>query len=104
MAKKKKAKPKARTVPTEAKVEMPKEVVQMGTNEPTSRIELVSKVQKRNTFMPDAHRDERDLAILRAEIGNRRYKGKIKTITTVKQMDVDKDGFWITEFTIELKG
>ncbi len=71
--------------------------------QPVTQIKLTSKIPKRNTFLPDAYRDERDAEVLRGEIGKREHKGKIKTIITIKQMDVSSDGFWITEFTIDLK-
>ena len=66
-------------------------------------INLVSKIPKRNTFLSDSVRDERDAEVLRAEAGKREHKGKLKTITTVKHMEVSEDGFWVTEFAIELK-
>lgn len=64
---------------------------------------LESKIRKRNTFLGDAVRDERDKEVLHAEIGKRQYKGKIKTVTTIKHMDVTEDGFWLTEFVVDLK-
>jgi len=67
------------------------------------QIKLFNKMPKRNTFLPNAYRDERDAIVLNAEIGKRQHKGKIKTITTIKHMDIDKQGFWVTEFIIDLK-
>lgn len=69
-----------------------------------NQITIVNKIPKRNTFLADSVRDERDAEKLRAEIGKREHKGKIKRITTVKEMEVSKDGFWVTEFVIDLKG
>ncbi len=77
-----------------------------GATEPVKKgntINLVSKIPKRNTFLSDSVRDERDAEVLRAEAGKREHKGKLKTITTVKHMEVSIDGFWVTEFAIELK-
>lgn len=81
------------TVGPEGKVSMAKPL----------EVKLVNKIQKRNIYFPDSYRDERDLKVLHAEIGKRQHKGKIKTITTIKHMEVDSDGFWVTEFIIELK-
>ncbi len=71
--------------------------------EPAASIRIVSKIQKRNTFLANSVRDERDAVVLLAEIGKREHKGKIKRITTIKEMDVDESGFWITTFIIDLK-
>jgi len=68
-----------------------------------TQIKLVSRILKRNTFLSDQHRDERDAEVLRKKIGGREYKGKLKTITTIKNMDVSDDGYWVTEFVIDLK-
>ncbi len=68
-----------------------------------NQIKIANKIKKRNTFQPDAVRNERDADFLNAEIGKREHKGKIKRITTVKEIDVDSDGYWITTFTIDLK-
>ncbi len=76
----------------------------MGEPEPVKQIRLENKIPKRNTFLSDTYRDERDALILNAEIGKREHKGKIETITTIKHMVVDADGFWVTEFIIDLKG
>ncbi len=67
------------------------------------QIKLVSKIARRNTFLANSVRDERDAVILNAEIGKRDHKGKIKTITTIKQMEVNKAGFYVTKFIIDLK-
>lgn len=67
-----------------------------------NQIKLVSKIPKRNTFMADKHRDERDSEVLNKAVGGREYRGKIKTITRVKHMQVSKDGFWVTDFIIDL--
>lgn len=69
----------------------------------SNQIKLTSKIKKRNTFMSDKYRDERDTEVLNAEAGKREHKGRIRTITRIKQMEVDKDGFWVTEFIIDLK-
>ncbi len=68
-----------------------------------NQIKLVSKIPKRNTFMSDKYRDERDTELFNVEISKREHKGKIKTVTRIKQMEVDADGFWITECIIDLK-
>ncbi len=57
----------------------------------------------KNMFLADAIRDENDAKFLNAEISQRKYKGKLKTITTIKHYDVI-DGEWVTEFIIDLKG
>lgn len=68
-----------------------------------NEIKIVSKIRRRNTFMSDKHRDERDTERFNVEISKREHKGKIKTVTRIKQMEVDADGFWVTECIIELK-
>lgn len=100
MSKKKKVSKKK-----ESKVGIP-EVAPEGVNVPSEvpkQIKLANKIQKRNTFLADAIRNERDAEYLNATIGRREYKGKIKTVTTVKHYEVDEDGFFVTEFTIDLK-
>lgn len=69
---------------------------------PVEPIYLESRIPKRNIFLADSVRDERDSAVLRQEITKRVYKGKITKITTVKHMQL-VDGCWLTEFVIELK-
>lgn len=67
-------------------------------------IRLESRRKKRNIFLSDNYRNELDAAILNKEIGKREHKGKIKTITTIKHVDVTAEGDWLTEFIIEMKG
>ena len=67
------------------------------------KICITNKIRKRNTFMGDAVRIDRDTLFLNAEIGQRKYKDRIKTITTIKHCEVNKDDFWVTEFIIDLK-
>lgn len=76
--------------------------VSITVGETTHGICIVNTIPKRNIFLADAVRMERDLAFLNAEIGQRKYKGKIKSITTIKHCEVI-DGNWVTEFDIELK-
>ncbi len=71
--------------------------------EEKSQIKFTSKIPKRNQFLADKHRDERDAEVLRAEASKRDYRGKIKTISTIKHMDVNEDGDFVTEFIIDLK-
>ena len=68
------------------------------------QIKLVNKIARRNTFLADQVRNDRDAVVLNAEIGKREHKGKIKTITTIKQMEVNAEGFYVTTFVIDLKG
>ena len=73
------------------------------TSEKKLQIKLVNKIARRNTFLADQVRNDRDAVVLNAEIKKREHKGKIKTITTIKQMEVNKEGFYVTEFVIDLK-
>lgn len=66
------------------------------------QVRISNRRQKRNTFFADAVRDESDRDFLNAEIGLRKYKGKLKTVTTIKHIE-PIDGEWITEFIIDLK-
>lgn len=65
-------------------------------------IHLESRIPKRNTFLADAVRTDRDALVLNTEIRKRIYKGKIAKITTVKYIE-PVDGDWLTTFDIELK-
>ncbi len=67
------------------------------------QIRIVNKIRKRNTFIGDSVRCDSDTIFLNAEIGRRKYKGKIKRITTIKEYLVSDDGFLVTEFIIDLK-
>ena len=67
------------------------------------QIKFVSKIPKRNQFLADKHRDERDAEVLRAEASKRDYRGKLKTITTIKHMNVNAEGNFVTEFILDLK-
>lgn len=66
-------------------------------------IKITNRLKKRNTFLADSVRDQRDAEFLNAEISQRKYKGRLLTVTTVKHYVVSADGFWVTEFVIELK-
>ena len=68
----------------------------------TNIIKFESRIRKRRVFMGDAMRDERDKDVLNAELRKRIYKGKVKEVRTRKVYGV-VDGFWLTEFEIELK-
>ena len=70
---------------------------------PARTIRLENRMAKRNVFLADSFRSERDAAILNAEIGKREHKGKIVCITTIKHMVVTPEGDWLTEFIIDLK-
>lgn len=69
---------------------------------PAGSVHIENRRKKRNTFLSDAVRDENDRTFLNAEIVQRKYKGKLKTITTIKHCD-PIDGDWLTEFIIDLK-
>ena len=66
------------------------------------RIEFSNKLPKRNTFMSDAIRDERDSEKLNAELRKREYKGKVVRTHRIKEYEVI-DGFWVTNFIIEIR-
>lgn len=68
----------------------------------TNIIKFENRMRKRKVFLGDAMRDERDKDVLNAELRKRIYKGKIKEIRTRKVCD-PVDGYWLTEFEIELK-
>ena len=67
------------------------------------QIRLENRIPKRNVFLADSFRNERDAKVLNKEIGKREHKGKIKCITTIKHMEVTESGDWLTEFIIEMK-
>ena len=64
---------------------------------------IENKTPKRNMYFADHYRDELDMKVLNKELIKREHKGKIKKVITVKHYDVDEEGKWKTEFTIELK-
>lgn len=68
----------------------------------TSPVRIENRRKKRNTFLADAVRDENDKTFLNVELRKRIYKGKIKTVTTIKHYDLI-DGDVVTEFIIDLK-
>ncbi len=72
------------------------------TPKPPKQIRLTNSIPKRNMFRLDAIRNEKDMEVLNKELVKREHKGKIKTVTTIKHMDVI-DRNWVTEFIIELK-
>lgn len=78
------------------------EVKETAEAHPTT-VKITNRIKKLNTFLADAVREERDKTFLNAEISKRKYKGKLKTITTIKHCEVI-DGDWVTKFIIELKG
>ncbi len=69
----------------------------------TTQIKITNRLKKRNTFLADAVRDERDREFLNKEISQRKYKGKLKDVHTIKHYEVSADGYWVTEFIIDLK-
>jgi hypothetical protein len=103
-----------REVTTRVPVEetTPEPVVQEPSPEPEPIVEesmptiihLESRIPKRNTFLADAVRDDRDAVVLNTELRNRIHKGKVVKIVTTKYAEVTADGDWLTEFDIELKG
>jgi hypothetical protein len=66
-------------------------------------VTIVNKVKKRNVFLADSVRDENDKRFLHKEIGQRKYKGKIDQIVTIKHCERNAEGEWVTEFDIVLK-
>ncbi len=67
------------------------------------QIKMVNRIKKRNTFLADAVRDERDAAFINDELRKREYKGRVVRKTTIKEYVVSADGFWKTSFIIDLK-
>lgn len=67
-------------------------------------IRITNRIKRRPTFLGDAVRDERDQEFLNKEIGKREYKGKLLRVTRIKEYVVSADGYWVTEFIIDLKG
>ncbi len=72
-------------------------------------IRLSNRRKKRSTFLADSVRDQSDRDFINNELGTtrgsglkRKYKGKIKTVTTIKHYDLI-DGDVVTEFIIDLK-
>ncbi len=68
-----------------------------------TQITIVNRLKKRNTFLADAVRDERDDEFLNREISQRKYKGKLLRTTRTKEYVVSADGYWETTFIIDLK-
>lgn len=66
------------------------------------KIEMTAKWPKRNTFLPDPVRDDRDTEFLNKELRKREHKGKVVRVTRIKEYEVI-DGFWITRFIIEVR-
>ena len=66
-------------------------------------LKIVNRLKKRNTFLADAVRDERDAEFLNKEIGQRKYKGQLLRVTRIKEYVVSDDGYWETKFIIDLK-
>ncbi len=69
----------------------------------SKQITIVNRLMKRNTFLADAVRDQRDDEFLNREIGQRKYKGKLLRTTRIKEYVVSADGYWVTTFIIDLK-
>lgn len=68
------------------------------------QVKIVSKVNKKDRgFVSDTYRNELDADVLREEITKREHKGKVKTITTIKHMDLTIEGEYVTEYIIDLK-
>lgn len=72
------------------------------TAEP-KQITIVNRIRKRPTFLADSVRNERDAEFLNKEIGQRKHKGKLLRVTTVKEYVLSADGHWETTFIIDLK-
>ena len=71
--------------------------------EAPTQITIVNRLKKRNTFLADAVRDQRDDEFLNREISQRKYKGKLLRTTRTKEYVVSADGYWVTTFIIDLK-
>ena len=67
------------------------------------QIKFINKIRKRNAYLADSSRNEKDAEALRMEVRKLGHKPNIKAITTVKNYEVDDDGNYVTEFTIDLK-
>ena len=67
-------------------------------------VHLESRIPKRNTFLADSVRDDRDAVVLNTELRKRIHKGKVVKIVTTKYAEVTAEGDWLTEFDIYLKG
>ncbi len=85
-----------------ANTDAPAKPTEQKEDAPAGTVRIENRRKKRNTFLADSVRDDDDKRFLNAEISQRKYKGKLKTITTIKHYDVI-DGAWLTEFIIDLK-
>ncbi len=72
-------------------------------------VHIENRRKKRNTFLADSVRDQSDRDFINTELGvtrgsglKRKYKGKIKKVTTIKHYELI-DGDFVTEFIIDLK-
>jgi len=66
-----------------------------------------NRIPKRNIFLADHYRDERDAKVFEnkiREIGRQNYKRNVLCVTKIKHMVVDDKGDWLTTFIINLKG
>lgn len=66
------------------------------------RVKLSNRMKKRNIFLADSVRDERDKTFINNELHKREYKNKIAKVTTIKYYQL-VDEMWQTDFIIELK-
>ncbi len=71
------------------------------------QIRFENRIPRRNIFLAESYRDERDNKALEdkiREIGLPNYKRNVLCITIIKHMVVSESGDWVTEFIIDLKG
>ena len=71
------------------------------------QIRFENRIPKRNIFLADSYRAERDAKALEdkiREIGLPNYKRNALCVTTIKHMVIDEQGDWVTSFIIDLKG
>lgn len=68
-----------------------------------TQITITNRIRKRPTFLSDSVRNERDAEFLNKEIGQRKHKGKLLRVTTIKEYVLSADGYWETKFIIDLK-
>ena len=71
------------------------------------QIRFENRIPKKNIFLADHYRDEKDEQVFNNQIrniGQQNYKKNVLCVTTIKHMVVDKQGDWVTEFIIEMKG
>ena len=93
------------------KVTKPEEVLE--AKEPViietgpKQVRFENRMPKRNIFLAESYRDERDTTALNDKIrviGKQNFKRNVLCVTTIKHMVVDEQGDWVTEFIIDMKG